>query len=90
MTNNQPGDTCCDVENLFLRIAQALAEKWDKAELETYLADLLMDNCGARQGFPAAVVEEPMRIDAILSELSDQRKRFLPIPDDADFMFDGL
>lgn len=90
MTTNQPGDTRCNLENLFPRIAQALTEKWDKPELETYLADLLMDNRGARQGFPAAVVEELMLIDAILWELSDQRKRFLPIPDDADFMFDGL
>lgn len=89
MTNNQPGDARCYLENLFPRIAQALTEKWDKPELETYLADLLMDNRGTRQGFPAEAVEELILIDAILWELSGQRKRFLPIPDGADFAFDG-
>lgn len=89
MATKPSEDSRCHLEKLFPRIAQALTEKWGKPELESYLADLLVDNRGARQGFPAPIMGELILIDAILWELSDHRKDFLPQPHDADFLFGG-
>ncbi|BBP03928.1 hypothetical protein TPL01_27870 [Sulfuriferula plumbiphila] len=89
MISDQPADAHSHLENLFPRIAQALTEKWGTPDVETYLADLMIDNRGTRKGFPFEVVEELILIDTILWELSDTRKRFLSTADDSDFAFGG-
>lgn len=87
MINDASTQTRSHLENQFPHIAQKLSEKWGTPDAESYLANLMVDQRGSRQGFPSNVAEELMLLDAILWELSDTRKRFLPTPDDSSFSF---
>lgn len=87
MINDASTQTRSHLENQFPYIAQKLSEKWGTPDVEPYLANLMVDHRGSRQGFPSDVAEELMLLDTILWELSDTRKRFLPTPDDSSFSF---
>jgi hypothetical protein len=58
------------------RIAERLRELWGSAECDRYLAELLIDRRGSRQGFPPPVV-------SALLELSEvhQKRAGDPVPD---------
>ncbi|MHB1245221.1 MAG: hypothetical protein ACYCZH_02180 [Sulfuriferula sp.] len=89
MINDPSVDARSHLENQFPHIVQELVAKWGTPDVETYLASLMMDNRGNRQGFPSAVAEELMLIDTVLWELSDTRKLFLSTHDDSNFSFGG-
>lgn len=89
MTNTPSVDAQSYLEVQFPHITQALVAKWGTPEVESYLANLMVDNRGTRQGFPSAVAEELMLIDTVLWELSDTRKQFLSTQDESRFSFSG-
>lgn len=89
MIKNSSADALSHLENQFPHIAQALVAKWGTPDVEIYLANLMVDSRGTRQGFPSAVAEELMLIDTVLWELSDTRKQFLSTQEDSNFSFGG-
>jgi len=89
MISDASTQACSHLENQFPHIAQKLTEKWGTPDVETYLANLMVDQRGSRQGFPSDVAEELMLLDTILWELSDTRKLFLSTPEDSNFSFSG-
>lgn len=48
------------LERRFSRIAQELATRWQRDDIDAYLDSLLLDDRGNRRGFPAEVLEELM------------------------------
>ncbi|MDP2833602.1 MAG: hypothetical protein Q8Q28_10015 [Pseudomonadota bacterium] len=48
------------IEQRFSRIAQELATRWNRDDIDAYLNALMLDDRGNRQGFPADVLEELM------------------------------
>ncbi|MHB1176284.1 MAG: hypothetical protein ACYCZJ_14285 [Sulfuriferula sp.] len=89
MINGPSVDAQSHLENQFPHIAQELVAKWGTPDVETYMANLMVDSRGTRQGFPSAVAEELMLIDTVLWELSDTRKQFLSTQEDSNFSFGG-
>ena len=55
MIKNSSADALSHLENQFPHIAQELVAKWGTPDVETYLANLMVDSRGTRQGFPSAV-----------------------------------
>jgi hypothetical protein len=63
-------DEVCAIEKHFLRIANELSALWDSLEIDNYIDSLLIDNRGARMGFPIEVLDELMFLAGIRWHLS--------------------
>lgn len=61
------------IERRFSRIAQELATRWNRGDINTYLDSLLLDDRGDRQGFPAEVLEELMFLSNLRWQLQHPR-----------------
>lgn len=53
------------IERKFARIANELATRWQRDDIDAYLDSLLLDDRGNRQGFPPEVLEEIMFLSSI-------------------------
>jgi len=63
------------IERRFSRVAQELATRWKRDDINTYLDSLLLDDRGNRQGFPAEVLEELMFLSNLRWQLQHPRYR---------------
>ncbi len=61
------------IERRFSRIAQELAARWKRGDIDAYLNSLLLDDRGNRQGFPAGVLEELMFLSSLRWQLQHPR-----------------
>jgi len=64
-------DDLSALERRFSRIAQELATRWKRGDIDTYLNSLLLDDRGNRQGFPSDVLEELMFLSNLRWQLEN-------------------
>jgi ankyrin repeat protein len=61
------------LEKDFARIADKIAELWNNPRIESYFAELLIDDRGNRTGFPADVAREIFVLSVAHDEIRNQR-----------------
>ncbi|MDD5390059.1 MAG: hypothetical protein PHD37_11980 [Gallionellaceae bacterium] len=61
------------IERRFSRIAQELAKRWKRNDIDAYLDSLMLDDRGDRQGFPTEVLEELMFLSNLRWQLQHPR-----------------
>ncbi len=71
--NRSPWNDLSAIERHFSRIAQELATRWKRGDINAYLDSLLLDDRGDRQGFPTEVLEELMFLSNLRWQLQHPR-----------------
>ena len=62
------------LEKDFARIAERIAELWDKPQIESYFAELLIDDRGNRKGFPPDVARELFLLSVAHEAIRNKRR----------------
>jgi uncharacterized protein len=61
------------LEEKFARIAQKIAELWDSPLIDSYFAELLIDDRGNRKGFPPEIAGEIFALSSAHGEIRNKR-----------------